>query len=77
MSNVMERLNEEVRRRVCVIRIFPNRASALRQLGAALLELHEQWTTSHRYFDMAMFWQWRREHAQAGQAVHTSSDQTA
>jgi putative transposase len=52
-SNAMERLNEEVRRRERVIRIFPNRASALRLLGAVLLERHEQWTTGHRYFDMA------------------------
>lgn len=32
-SNAMERLNEEVRRRERVIRIFPNRASAMRLLG--------------------------------------------
>jgi putative transposase len=64
-SNGMERLNEEVRRRERVIRIFPNRASALRLLGAVLLERHEQWTTGHRYFDMASYWQWRHEHQTA------------
>jgi transposase-like protein len=49
----MERLHEEVRRRERVIRIFPTRASAIRFLGAVLLERHEQWMTGHRSFDMA------------------------
>jgi transposase-like protein len=57
----MERLNEEVRRRERVIRIFPNRESAIRLLGAVLMERHEQWTTGHRYLDIAAYWQWRRE----------------
>ena len=33
-TNMQERLNEEVRRRERVIRIFPNEASALRLIGA-------------------------------------------
>jgi putative transposase len=70
-SNGMERLNEEVRRRERVIRIFPNRESAIRLLGAVLLERHEQWTTGHRYFDMATYWQWRQEH----QAHRTSASE--
>jgi putative transposase len=40
-SNGMERLNEEVRRRKRVIRIFPNRESAMRLLGALLMEQDE------------------------------------
>jgi putative transposase len=60
-SNGIERLNEEVRRRERVIRIFPNRESAIRLLGAVLLERHEQWTTGHRYLDMAGYWHWRGE----------------
>lgn len=58
-SNGMERLNEEVRRRVRVIRIFSNRESAIRRLGAVLMERHEQWTTGHSSFDMASYWEWR------------------
>ena len=42
-SNGMERLNEEVRRRERVIRVFPNRESAIRLPGAVLMERHEQW----------------------------------
>jgi transposase-like protein len=55
----MERLNEEIRRRERVIRIFPNRESALRLLGTLLLEQDEAWTTGHRYFDLTSYWQWR------------------
>lgn len=53
----VERLNEEIRRRERVIRTFPTRASALRLLGAVLMEQHEQWTTGHRYLDMDAYWQ--------------------
>ncbi len=70
-SNGLERLNEEVRRRERVIRIFPNRASAIRLLGAVLMERHEQWTTGHRYFDMAAYWQWRQEHQASATAAGT------
>ncbi|HEY7123782.1 MAG TPA: IS256 family transposase [Ktedonobacterales bacterium] len=58
-TNGVERLNEEVRRRERVIRIFPNRESVIRLVGALLMELDEQWTTGHRYFDMAAYGHWR------------------
>ncbi len=54
-----ERLNEEVRRRERVIRIFPNRESTMRLLGALLMEQDEQWSTGKRYVDMTAYWQWR------------------
>ena len=59
-TNGQERLNEEVRRRERVIRIFPNRESTMRLLGALLLEQDEQWSTGKRSFDMAAYWQWRQ-----------------
>ena len=68
----MERLNDEARRRERVIRIFPNRESTIRLLGAALMERHEQWTTGHRYFDMAAYWQW----SQARDAAPTPGEVT-
>ena len=37
-TNSLERVNEEIRRRERVIRIFPNRESSLRLIGAFLLE---------------------------------------
>jgi transposase-like protein len=55
-SNGVERLNEEIRRRERVIRIFPSRESAIRVLGALLLEQDEAWSTGHRYFDMTAYW---------------------
>jgi putative transposase len=67
-TNGQERLNEEVRRRERVIRIFPNRESAIRLLGALLMEQDEQWSTGKRYLDMSAYWQWRDagHDAQAG-----------
>ncbi len=58
-TNGVERLNEEIRRRERVIRIFPNRGSVIRLVGALLMEQDEVWTTGHRYFDMTAYWQWR------------------
>lgn len=63
-TNGVERLNEEIRRRERVIRIFPNRESVVRLLGALLLEQDEVWTTGKRYFDMTAYWLWRRRPAQ-------------
>jgi putative transposase len=58
-TNGQERLNEEIRRRERVIRIFPNRESAMRLLGALLMEQDEVWSTGKRYFEMADYWTWR------------------
>lgn len=71
-TNGVERLNEEMRRRERVIRIFPTRASALRLLGALLLEQDEAWTTGHRYFDMTSYWQWRASQEQEATLPHTA-----
>lgn len=60
-SNLAERVNEEIRRRQRVIRIFPNEASAERLLGAWLADLHERWRESVKYFDMQEFWDWKNE----------------
>lgn len=68
-TNGQERLNEEIRRRERVIRIFPNRESAMRLLGALLMEQDEVWSTGKRYLDMTAYWQWRaagRHDAQEG-----------
>jgi len=56
-SNMVERLNEEIRRRERVVRIFPNQESALRLIGAVLAEQHEQWQ-ERKYFDMNEFHEW-------------------
>jgi putative transposase len=63
-TNGMERLNEEIRRRERVIRIFPNEASALRLIGALLAEHHEVWSTGKRYFDMTEYIEWKATQTQ-------------
>ena len=60
-TNMAERLNEEIRRRERVIRIFPNEDSALRLIGALLAEQHETWSTGRKYLDMTDFLEWRQE----------------
>ena len=41
-TNSLERLNQEVRRREKVIRIFPNTQSAFRLIGAVLMDIAEE-----------------------------------
>jgi len=60
-TNSLERLNEEIRRREKVIRIFPNQESAHRLVGALLLEQHEEWVTGRRYFDMTEYNEWKQK----------------
>jgi transposase-like protein len=60
-TNGVERLNEEIRRRERVIRIFPNEASAIRLLGAVLMEKDEEWTTGRIYMNMDAYWSSQRE----------------
>lgn len=60
-TNAMERLIEEVRRRERVIRIFPNRESLTRLLGALLIEFDEKWASGRRYLDMTEFALWQKE----------------
>ena len=49
-SNLIERMNQELKRRSRVVRIFPNEAACLRLLSAVTLEIHEDWSTGRRYF---------------------------
>ena len=57
-TNMLERVNEELRRRTHVIRIFPNAESCLRLVRALAVEIHEGWIEQHRYLNMEML----REH---------------
>ena len=60
-TNSVERLNEEIRRRERVIRIFPNEASVIRLMGALLMEFDENWSTGKRYFEMDAYRRWKQE----------------
>ena len=46
---MLERLNEELRRRTRVVRIFPNAASCMRLIPALCVETHESWLEDKRY----------------------------
>lgn len=66
-TNMQERLNEEIRRRERVIRIFPNDDSALRLIGAVLAEKNEVWQ-ERRYLDMGEYDEWVANRASAKEA---------
>ena len=51
-TNLLERLNEEIKRRTLVVRIFPNTASCLRLVRALAVEMHENWIEATRYLTM-------------------------
>lgn len=51
-TNGLERLNQKIKRRTRVVRIFPNRHSCLRLVSALCVEQSEEWITSRRYLDM-------------------------
>ena len=51
-TNMLERLNEEIRRRTYVVRIFPNADSCRRLVRALAVETHENWMEANRYLNM-------------------------
>jgi len=60
-TNMLERLNEEIKRRTRVIRIFPNEASCLRLVRALAVETHENWIEATRYLNMELLEERKRE----------------
>ena len=54
-TNALELLNQEIRRREPVIRIFPNRESVIRLLGALLCEQSERWLSGRKWLDMSEY----------------------
>ena len=62
-TNGLERLNQELKRRTRVVRIFPNRLACLRLVTALAVEQSEEWVTGRRYLDMGEL----EEHRQEGE----------
>jgi putative transposase len=60
-TNMLERLNEEIKRRTRVVRIFPNEQSCLRLIRALAVETHENWIEAHRYLDMNLLKERKKE----------------
>jgi putative transposase len=51
-SNMLERLNKEIKRRTRVAGLFPHEASLLRLVSAVLMEISEDWETNRKYLTM-------------------------
>ncbi len=60
-TNGLERLNQEIKRRTRVVRIFPNPQACLRLVTALAVEQSEEWVTGRRYLDMQELEDHRRE----------------
>lgn len=60
-TNMLERINEELKRRTLVVRIFPNAASCLRLVRALAVEIHEDWIEAIRYLNMELLEEHKRE----------------
>lgn len=60
-TNMLERLNEEIKRRTRVVRIFPNTESCLRLIRALCVETHEAWLEDNRYLNMTLLAEQRKE----------------
>jgi len=51
-TNMLERVNKEVKRRTRVATLFPNEASLLRLVTAILMEISEEWETGKIYLNL-------------------------
>jgi len=60
-TNMLERLNQELKRRTHVVRIFPNRESCLRLVRALAVETHENWLEGTRYLNMQHLTEHKKE----------------
>jgi transposase-like protein len=60
-TNMLERLNEEIKRRTRVVRIFPNAESCLRLVRALCVETHEAWLEDSRYLNMSLLAEQKKE----------------
>jgi putative transposase len=60
-TNMLERMNEGIKRRTCVVRIFPNEESCLRLIRALAAKTHEGWLEEHRYLNMQLLREQKKE----------------
>ena len=49
-TNLLERVNQEIKRRTRVARLFPNEASCLRLVSAILMEISDDWQTADKRY---------------------------
>ena len=60
-TNMLERLNEEIKRRTRVVRIVPNANACLRLILALCAETHETWLEDNRYLNMTLLAEQKKE----------------
>ncbi len=71
-TNGLERLNEELKRRTRVVRIFPNREAVERLVTALVMEQSEEWVSGRRYLTMDPFWEERRRPLAPAPVAHAA-----
>jgi putative transposase len=64
-TNMLERLNQEIKRRTHVVRIFPHAESCLRLVRALAVEMHENWLEATRYLNMEHLKEHKKEQLRA------------
>jgi putative transposase len=60
-TNMLERLNQEIKRRTWVVRIFPAAESCLRLGRALAVETHENWLEATRYLNVERLTEHKKE----------------
>ncbi|MBM4029001.1 MAG: IS256 family transposase [Planctomycetes bacterium] len=68
-TNMLERINQELKRRTHVVRIFPNEASCLRLVWALAIEIHEDWIEGTRYLNMEVLREHKKEQLRLTEAA--------
>lgn len=68
-TNLLERLNQEFKRRTHIVRIFPDEPSCLRLIRALAVETHEEWIDANRYLNMEPLREQLKKPAPASQAA--------
>jgi len=54
-TNMVERINVEIKRRSKVVGAFPSHDSVIRLIGSILMNINEEWITGNRYLNMSEF----------------------
>ena len=67
-TNLLERLNQEIKRRTHLVRIFTDQACCLRLVRALAVETTEEWGDESRHLDMELL----RAHRKPASAAHAA-----